>query len=79
MIGHVGGGGGRALSKCSNTIYYKNLFELIWYKPVGKYQRTIACLRALVMIAYQVINCLISKSKHKLWVIKRTKLNVKFN
>ena len=29
------------------------------YKPVGKYQFTLAYIRALVMSAYQVINCLI--------------------
>ena len=46
--------------------------ELILYKPVGKYQFTMACIRALVMIAYQEINCLISQSKHMLWVLKRT-------
>ena len=31
------------------------------YKPVGKYQFTMACIRALVMIACQAINCLISQ------------------
>ena len=60
------------MSKCSKTIYYKNYPELILHKPVGKYQFTMACIRALVMIEYQVINCLISKPKHMLWVSKRT-------
>ena len=31
-----------------------------------------ACIRALVMSAYKVINCLISQPKHMLWVLKRT-------
>ena len=46
--------------------------EFILYKPVGKYQFTMACVSALVMIAYQAINCLISQPKHMLWVLKRT-------
>ena len=47
--------------------------QSILYKPVGKYQFTMACIRALVMIVkYQVINCLISQPKHMLWVLKRT-------
>ena len=50
----------------------KTYKELILYKPVGKYQFTMACIRALVMIVYQVINCLISQPKHMLWVLKRT-------
>ena len=45
--------------------------ELILYKPVGKYQFTMACIRALAMIAYQVINYIISQPKHSLWVLKR--------
>ena len=62
------------MSKCSKTIYYKNLSgpELILYKPVVKYQLKMACIGALVMIAYQVNNCLISQPKHMLWVLKRT-------
>ena len=39
------------------------------HKPVGKYQFTMACIRAFVMIVYQVINCLISQPKHMLWVL----------
>ena len=31
-----------------------------------------ACIRAIVMIAHQVIICLISQPKHMLWVLKRT-------
>ena len=31
-----------------------------------------ACIRAIVMIAYQVINCLISQPKLMLWVLKRS-------
>ena len=46
-----------------NTIIIKTNPELILYKPVGKYQFTMACIRALVMIAYQVIKCLISQPK----------------
>ena len=60
------------MSKCSKTIYYKTYPELILYKPVGKYQFTMACIRALDMTAYQVNNCLISEPKHMLWVLKRT-------
>ena len=61
---------GGTLSKCSKTLYYKKLLET--YKPVGKYQFAMACIRALVMSAYKVINCLISQPKHMLWVHKRT-------
>ena len=71
MIGHGGGGGGR----CQNTqkqFIIKTYSEHILCKPVGKYQFIMACNRALVMIAYQVINCLISQPKHMLWVLKRT-------
>ena len=50
--------------KCSKTIYYKNLSGTYLYKPVGKYQFTMACIRAIVMIAYQVNDCLISQPKH---------------
>ena len=46
--------------------YHKNLLGLILYKPVGKYQFTMACIRAFVMIVHQVIDCLISQSKHML-------------
>ena len=56
MLGHVGG--------CQNAqkqFIIKVYYELILYKPVGKYQFTLACFRTLVMIAYQAINCLISQ------------------
>ena len=68
MIGHWG-------ERCQNAqkqLIIKTYSELILYKPVGKYQFTMACIRALVMIAYQVINFLISQPKHMLWVLKRT-------
>ena len=68
MIGHEGG-------RCQNAqkqLIIKTYLELILYKPVGKYQFTMACIRALIMIGYQVIKCLISQPKHKLWVLKRT-------
>ena len=42
------------------------------YKPVGKYQFTVACIRAVVMIMYQVINCLISLPNYMLRVLIRT-------
>ena len=54
-----------------NNLVVKTYLELILYKPVGKYQFTMACIRALVMIAYQVIDCLISQPKHMLCVLKR--------
>ena len=65
-------GGGGGLSKCSKTLYYKNLLETYFVKPVGKYQFAMACIRALVMSAYKVINCLNSQPKHMFWVLKRT-------
>ena len=85
MIGHGGGGvgggggggggGGRAeAERCQNAqkqLIIKTYPELILYKPVGKYQFAMACIRAVVMIAYQVNNCLISQPKHKLWVLKK--------
>ena len=70
MIGH-GGRGGRGGGRCQNAQkqnIMKTYKELILYKPVGKYQFTMACIRAFVMIMYQVINCLISQPKHMLWV-----------
>ena len=45
------------------------------YIPVGKYQFTMACIRALVMIVYQVIDCLISQPNHVLWVLIRARGN----
>ena len=73
MIGH-GGVGGR-WGRCQNAqkqCIIKTYYELILYKPVGKYQFTMACIRALAMIVYQVINCLIPHPKHMLWVLIRT-------
>ena len=61
--------------RCQNAqkqFIIKTYPELILYKPVGKYLFTMSCIRALVMIAYQVINGLISQPKHMLWVLKRT-------
>ena len=66
MIGHWGGGGDVKMLK---MIYSKNKIGTYLYKPVGKYQSIMACIRALVMIVYQVINCLISQPKHMLWVL----------
>ena len=66
---------GHGVERCQNAQkqFIINTYpELILYKPVGKYQFTMACIRALVMIAYQVIICLISQPKHMLWVLKRT-------
>ena len=59
------GGGGRCQNAQKQNII-KTYKELILYKPVGKYQFTMACIRAFVMIVYQVINCLISQPKHML-------------
>ena len=75
MIGHGWGGGRGGGERCQNAqkqFITKTYPELILYKPVGKYQFTMACIRALVMIVYQVINCLISQPKHSLCVLKRT-------
>ena len=62
MIGHGGGGGGRC-QNAQKQLIIKTYPELILYKPVGKYQFTMACIRALVMIAYQVIIILPAKSR----------------
>ena len=70
MIGH--GGGGERCQNAKKQLIIKTYQELILYKPVGKYQFTMTCIRALVMIVYQVIICLISQPKHMLWVPKRT-------
>ena len=72
MIGHGGGGGGERCQNAQKQFVIKTYPKLILYKPVGKYQFTMACIRALVMTAYQVIKCLISRPKHMLWVLKRT-------
>ena len=61
--------------RCQNAqkqFIIKTYPELILYKPVGKYRLTMAFIRDLVMIEYQVINCFISQPKHMLWVLKRT-------
>ena len=71
-------GGGGTLSKCSKTIYYKNFLETYFVKPVGKYHFPMTCIRALVMSAYKVINCLIFQPKHMFWVLKRTVLMRRF-
>ena len=54
MIGHGvgGGGGGERCQNAQKQFIIKTYSELILYKPVGKYQFTMACIRALVMIAY---------------------------
>ena len=68
MIGHGGG-------RCQNAqqqFIIKTYLECILYKPVGKYQFTMACIRALVIIVYQVNTGLIFQPKHMLWVLKRT-------
>ena len=69
MIGH--GGGGRCQNAQKQNII-KSYKKRILYKPVGKYQFTMTCIRVFVMIVYQVINCLIYQSKHMVWVFKRT-------
>ena len=62
-------GGGRCRNAQKQFII-KTYPELILYEPVGKYQFTMACIRALVMDAYQVINCLISQPKICCWYSK---------
>ena len=56
MIGH----GEERCKNAQKQFIIKTYPEFILYKPVGKYQFTIACIRALVMFSYQVIKCLIS-------------------
>ena len=68
MIGH----GGERCQNAQKQFIIKTYLELSLYKPVGKYKLSMACIRALVMIGYQVINCVISQPKHMLWVLKRT-------
>ena len=48
MIGH----GGERCQNAQKQFIIKSYRELILYKPVGKYQYTMAFIRALVMIAY---------------------------
>ena len=55
-----------------NHFIIKSYYTLILYKPVGKYQFAMACIRALVMSAYKVIYFLISQPKHMFWLLKRT-------
>ena len=65
-------GGGERCQNAQKQLIIKTHPELILYKPVDKYQFIMACIRALVMIACQVIDCLISRPKHMLWVPERT-------
>ena len=65
----MGGGGCCQNAQKQNII--KTYLEIILYKPVGKYHSTMACIRAFVMIVYLLVNCLISQTKHMLWVLKR--------
>ena len=69
-------GGGGLCQNAQKQFIIKTEWELILYKPVGKYQFTMTCIRALAMIAYQAINCLISRPKQMLWVLKRTNSTV---
>ena len=48
MIGH----GGKRCKNAHKQFIIKTYPELILYKPVGKYQFTMAFIRALVMIVY---------------------------
>ena len=68
MIGH----GGERCQNAQKQFHIKTYKELILYKPVGKYQFTMACIRALVMSVYQLAYCLIFQPKHMLWVLIRT-------
>ena len=68
---HIKARGGGTLSNAQKNII-KTYQEQILYKPVGKNEFTMACIRALAMIAYQVIYFLISQPKHILWVLKRS-------
>ena len=70
MIGH--GGWGERFQIAQKQFIIKAYADLILYKPVGKYQFTMACITVLVMIAYQVIKCIISQPRHMLYVLKRT-------
>ena len=55
--GGIWGGGGNA----QKQLIIKTYLELILYKPVGKYQFTMACIRALVLFIDQNISCGYSK------------------
>ena len=54
----IGNGGGRC-QNAQKQFIIKTYLELILHKPEGKYQFTMACIRALVMIAHQVINLIL--------------------
>ena len=47
-----GGGGGGGAVKNAQKQNVKTYLELILHKPVGKYQFTMTCIRAFVMIVY---------------------------
>ena len=68
-------GVGGCCQNAQKQFIIKTYKELILYKPEGKYQFTRTCIGALVMIVFQVINCLISQPNHRLWVLKRTVTN----
>ena len=54
------------MTKYSKTIYYKTVFGTYFVQTcryICKYQFTMACITDLVIIAYQVINCLIFLTK----------------
>ena len=70
----TGNGGGGTMSKCSKTIYYKNVLGTYFAQTYLQWH----VFRALVMIVYQVINCLKSQPKHMLWVLKRTDAMIRF-
>ena len=61
MIGH----GGKRSQNAQKHFSIKAFKKLIMYTPVGKYQFAMACIRALVMSAYKVINCLSWDSSFK--------------
>ena len=69
---HTVEGEGEAVENAQKQNVIKTYLELILHKPVGKYQFTMACIRAFVMIVHQVVNCLISQPNYMLWVLKRT-------
>ena len=48
MIGHGGGGGGEdAIKMLKNNLLLKLIRDLFLYKPVRKYQFTMACIRCV--------------------------------
>ena len=58
--------------KNNKQFIIKTYLELILYKPVGKYHFTMACIRALAMIVYKVINCIIFQPSDMFRVLIRT-------